>query len=106
MKCCDNNNKDEVNSLKNNKDDSSAPGWRPMNEARNIVDQPTIWMLSILKTPADDTITTVISDFKAISKYMGQKYTINTWWPPYLFQLLKKRSVSTCWILGSMIYDT
>lgn len=69
-----------VSRICDDKDDPSPPGWRAMNKATSIVDPPvtTAGMLSILQAAADDndTITTVINRFMAISKHMGHKYTI------------------------------
>ena len=54
-----------------------------MNDATSVINPlpvTTIRMLPILQAPADDndTLTTVISRFMAISHHMGQKHTIIT----------------------------
>jgi hypothetical protein len=51
-----------------------------MNEAASVIKPPItiVWMLPIIQAPADDndTLTTVISRFMAISHHMGQTHTI------------------------------
>lgn len=71
-----------VSRIYDNGQDRSIPAWGSLNEAISTVDPPvtTAGMLPILQAPADDnnTLTTVINRFMAISNHTGQKYTIIT----------------------------
>ena len=58
----------------------TIPAWAAFNEATTLVNPPltTPGMLPILQAPADDnnTMTTVINHFMAITENLGQPYTI------------------------------
>ena len=63
-----------------NVENQHVPSWSAFNETRSTVDPPITvpGMLPILQAKADDndTMTTVMNKFKAISNHLGQEHTI------------------------------
>ena len=56
-----------------------VPSWSSFNAATSTVNPPltTVGMLPILQAPSEinDTVRTVINNFKTIAAHLGQKYT-------------------------------
>ena len=60
----------------------SVPLWGAFNESSSLVHHPitNVGMLPILQAPADDydTVTTVINKFQALTRSLGQAFTVIT----------------------------